>query len=61
LTEAAACEALSLSRSTLRRLWQEHKLVPLKIGRSIRYTQSDIDSFVQQLVIDQRGEVRSND
>ena len=61
LTETAACEALSLSRTTLRRLWHDGKLVPLKIGRSIRYTQTDIDSFVEQLVVEQRGEARNDD
>lgn len=55
LTEPEACEALRLSRTTLRRLWHDGKLVPLKIGRSIRYTQSDVDAFVQQLVDEQRG------
>jgi len=55
LTEPEACEALSLSRTTLRRLWHERQLVPLKIGRSIRYTQTDIDAFVQNLVTEQRG------
>jgi hypothetical protein len=36
-------------------LWAEGKLVPLKVGRSVRYTQADLDSFVRQLRIEQRG------
>ena len=34
LTEAQAGEALGLSRSTLRRLWRDEKLIPLPSGRS---------------------------
>ena len=56
LTESQAGESLGLSRSTLRRLWRQGKLVPLKIGKSIRYTQTDVDAFVQQLVAEQRSD-----
>jgi excisionase family DNA binding protein len=48
-TEVQASEVLSLSRSTLRRLWKEERLVPLKIGRSIRYRSSDLFEFANSL------------
>ena len=48
-TEVQASEVLSLSRSTLRRLWKEERLVPLKIGRSIRYRSSDLSEFANSL------------
>ena len=48
-TEVQASEVLSLSRSTLRRLWKEDRLVPLKIGRSIRYRSSDLSEFANSL------------
>ena len=49
LTEVEAGAVLHLSRTTLRKLWRAGKLVPLKIGRSVRYTQADIDRFVRRL------------
>ena len=55
LTEAEAGGVLHLSRTTLRKLWREGKLVPIKIGRSVRYTQQDVDAFVAQLVEEQRS------
>ena len=50
--EKQASEVLSLSRSTLRRLWKEERLVPLKIGRSIRYRSSDLSEFANSLDIE---------
>ena len=55
LTESDACKVLHLSRTSLRKLWAEGKLVPLKIGRSIRYTNADISAFVEQLVVERQG------
>ena len=54
LTEAEAGAVLHLSRTTLRKLWRDGRLVPIKIGRSVRYTQQDVDAFVQQLVAERR-------
>ena len=55
LTESDACKVLHLSRTSLRKLWAEGKLVPKKIGRSIRYTNADISAFVEQLVVERQG------
>jgi predicted DNA-binding transcriptional regulator AlpA len=55
LTESDAMAALHLSRTSLRKLWSEGKLVPVKIGRSIRYTNADISAFVEQLVVERQG------
>ena len=55
LTESDACKVLHLSGTSLRKLWAEGKLVPLKIGRSIRYTNADISAFVEQLVVERQG------
>jgi predicted DNA-binding transcriptional regulator AlpA len=55
LTESDAMAALHLSRTSLRKLWSEGKLVPVKIGRSIRYTNADISAFVEQLVVEREG------
>jgi excisionase family DNA binding protein len=49
LTEREACERLSLGRSTLRRLWAEGHLQPLKIGRSLRFASAEIERFVLEL------------
>ena len=49
LTEAEACQRLKLGRSTLRRLWAEGAICPVKIGRSLRYPSSEITRFVTEL------------
>ena len=50
LTEREVGELTGLSRSTLRKLWSEGVLgAPLKIGRSIRWTTTDIKAFVGRL------------
>ena len=41
LTEREACERLNLGRSTLRRLWAEGALQPIKIGRSLRFASAE--------------------
>lgn len=55
LTEKEVGEALSVSRSALRKLWREGRLVPLKLGRSIRYPAGDVRAFVEGLITEQRG------
>lgn len=46
LTPAEVCERLSVARQTLYK-WREKKwLVPLKMGYSIRYRESDIEAIL---------------
>lgn len=42
-------ETLSLSRSTVERLGVEGKVAAIKIGRSVRYSGSDLNSQCQSL------------
>jgi excisionase family DNA binding protein len=49
LTEREACERLRLGRSTLRRLWAEGAINPVKIGRSLRFPASEVERFVKAL------------
>ena len=49
MTEAETCERLKLGRSTLRRLWAEGAIRPVKIGRSLRYTSAEVSRFVRDL------------
>lgn len=49
LTEREACERLKLGRSTLRRLWAEGAIHPIKIGRSLRFSSAEIERFVKEL------------
>ena len=53
LTEREACERLKLGRSTLRRLWAEGAIKPIKIGRSLRFLSSDLQRFVEEAVAEQ--------
>lgn len=53
LTEREACERLKLGRSTLRRLWAEGAIKPIKIGRSLRFLSSDLQRFVEETVAEQ--------
>ena len=46
LTEPQACEFISLGRSTLRRLWAEGTLHPVKIGKSLRFSTAELERFV---------------
>ena len=55
LTEREACERLKLGRSTLRRLWAEGAIKPIKIGRSLRFLSSDLQRFVEETVAEQSG------
>ena len=53
-TELDVMAALHLSRTTVIKLRSEGKLVPVKIGGSIRYKKADIAAFVDQLVVDRQ-------
>lgn len=53
LTEAQAAEYVSMSKHTLRsRRFKSLQPNFLKVGRSIRYLQADLDSFVEACRID---------
>ena len=49
LTEKEACERLSLGRSTLRRLWAEGSIRPVKVGRSLRFPSAELARYVEEL------------
>ena len=39
----------NVSRQTIRRWWAEGKIpAPIKIGRSLRWRESDIDAFIKE-------------
>lgn len=48
LTEPEAAEALRVCTRTLRKARQEGKLTYVLIGRSVRYTMSDLESFIEE-------------
>ena len=48
LTEPEACELLRLSRSTLHRLRDQDGLPFLQVGRSVRYSRQQIETWLQQ-------------
>jgi excisionase family DNA binding protein len=56
LTEREACERLRLGRSTLRRLWAEGAIRPVKIGRALRFPASEVERFVKELQDQQPGQ-----
>jgi len=47
LTETEAAEALRLCPRTLRKARQEGRLTYILIGRAVRYTMSDLESFIE--------------
>jgi excisionase family DNA binding protein len=49
LTELETCGVLSLSRSTLRRLWAEGAITPVHVRRALRFPISEIERFVSGL------------
>ena len=49
LTERETCERLRLGRSTLRRLWAEGAIRPVKVGRSLRFPTAEVERFVTEL------------
>lgn len=54
LTEAEAAEALRLCTRTLRKARQEGRLTYVLIGRAVRYTMSDLDTFISEARQDNR-------
>ena len=59
LTEAQACEATQLSRSTLRRLMAQGAIRPVRIGRSLRFTAEELARFVADLQTQPDGRMES--
>lgn len=53
LTDEQAAEYLGLKRGTLQvwRCTKRYPLAYLKIGRNIRYRQSDLDAFLQSRIV----------
>ena len=49
LTESETCERLGLSRSTLRRLWSDGAISPVKIGRALRFPAAELERYVASL------------
>ena len=48
-TEKQAIEVTQLSRSTLRRLEREGKLISVRVGRAVRYVPGELERFVAEL------------
>jgi excisionase family DNA binding protein len=46
LGQAAAY--LTTSERHLRRLWQERRIAAIKVGRGIRFTESDLNAFIDR-------------
>lgn len=49
LTEAEAADRLRLSQRTLRKARQDGRLHYVLIGRAVRYTLSDLESYIEAL------------
>ena len=49
LTERQVCERLQLGRSTIRKLWSDGELVPLHVGRAVRWPASAVEEYVERL------------
>jgi predicted DNA-binding transcriptional regulator AlpA len=58
-TESEVMAALRLSRTSVIKLRSEGKLVPVTIGKSIRYTNADISAFVDQLAVERQRRLNS--
>lgn len=48
LTTRDVCEQLSISRSSVGRLVTDGELPCYKLGKSLRYYQSDVDAYVER-------------
>jgi excisionase family DNA binding protein len=48
LDRQAVCQRLGISIRTLTRLIGEGQITPVRIGTSVRFAPSDVDSFVQR-------------
>lgn len=49
LKEAVVCERLQVGRTTLWSLNRDGELVPVKIGKSTRWAEADLDAYVERL------------
>ena len=49
LREPEACNLLGISRTALRGLMAQGAIVPVHIGRSIRFPVSDVEALVERL------------
>jgi len=45
-TETEAQEMLSIGLTTLRKYRETKELVPIKLGKSVRYRKQDIENFI---------------
>lgn len=57
LREPEACNLLGISRTALRSLMAQGAIVPVHIGRSIRFPVADVEALVERLRIE-AGKVR---
>jgi excisionase family DNA binding protein len=48
LSEADTCDALRVSRGTLRRMEKKGQLLPIRIGKSVRWRISDVRRFLER-------------
>jgi excisionase family DNA binding protein len=48
LTSSQVAERLAISRATLYRLTGEGKLVPVRIGRAVRFRPEDVDKLIEE-------------
>jgi len=48
LTSAEAASYLGTTERHIRSLWQERRLTAVKIGRRVRFTTSDLDTFIDR-------------
>lgn len=55
VTVVQAAEILSLSRSSIYQLIWSQQLVPIRIGRSIRFTVDQLERFVAERAADAQG------
>ena len=59
LTPREAAAMLRVGRTTLYRLANEHALTRVRIGRCARFVRAEVESFIEQLVVDARGSTDS--
>lgn len=56
LTISEVAELLKLSASTVRRLQRQRKIPFIKVGRSIRFTRSDLSAYLEKRRVGAIGE-----
>ncbi len=52
LREPEACNLLGISRTALRGLMAQGAIIPVHIGRSIRFPMADVEALVERLRIE---------